>query len=223
MALNAGPDSLIFQISAAEVKPLAAVGTVSGVAISFVSGSVGPGSALLAYTNNLTALRFRAPGSASFGEYVEVSGGGDYIVADGENRSKYIRVTVTPAKLPESDSQSLVFIQEMNDNSAGGTPATAAQAAAGQVLDYFIDIYNQSNFPAQAIVAWIDPLAGSEFQISNDNATWVSPKTEAVGISIANIAPAGTGVLYIRRTIAAGAAADPDLLSVFRCSYTAKP
>jgi hypothetical protein len=226
MGLTTGADALIFKISSAEVRQLNAVGTIPGVAVTFVSGQVATGTALLAYTldaEGVSFLQFRAPGSSMLGEFVSMLADGSYLIADGEDRSKYIRVTVVLAKLPASSAQSLIYLADAYDQGPAGTMATAGQASAGQVLDYSIDLYNQSARTLEHITAWIDPRHVDLYQISNDNATWTAPQTRAAGITIANIAPAGTGTLYIRRTIAAGAVADPDLLAVFKLAFAGGP
>lgn len=226
MPLAAGADALVFRISAAEVRSLNAVGTVNGVAITFVSGAIGPGVGLLSYLKDaegLSFLQFRAPGSSMFGEFVALTADGSYLVSDGEERGKYIRVTVDISKLPAANTTAAIYLADVFDQDVAGAPATAGQAAAGQTLDYEIELYNQSNRALEHVTAWMLPQYVAGFAIGSDGISYSSPVTQATGIALANIAAGASGTLYIRRTLAAGAKADPDLLAVFKVAFVGGP
>ncbi|HUU97011.1 MAG TPA: hypothetical protein VM487_14825, partial [Phycisphaerae bacterium] len=68
------------------------------------------------------------------------------------------------------------------------------------------------------IRVWLDP-AVSGLEISHDDVTYVSPTTEANALELGDLAPSGTATLYLRRTIAAEAEADPKVLNHLRHSF----
>jgi len=83
---------------------------------------------------------------------------------------------------------------------------------------YTVTLQNDSNVTLSRLVVWID--ASTEgLKISDDGAAWVSPTTEAAGLSLPDLLPGATDTLHIRRTVAAGAASDPDVLNLLQFRF----
>lgn len=145
-------------ISGTEVKSLYAVGTVDGVAVLRVAGANGPGTAVISYDGDgagNSRLAWRAPGSVTFGTWVDVSVDGDYLLDDGEDPRKWARVTVYGDYLPAAAAQASVYLADVFNNAIGSDDVTAAEAAAGSVETRTVSVTNASSVRADDVRAWI--------------------------------------------------------------------
>ncbi|MEK6532110.1 MAG: hypothetical protein AABZ23_06440 [Deltaproteobacteria bacterium] len=78
--------------------------SITGVIIYHVSASNGAGTGRLDYVSTTKVLRWKAPGSATWGASVIIDDDGRYDIYDGADTTKYARVVVTAASLPPSTS-----------------------------------------------------------------------------------------------------------------------
>ncbi len=214
---NTGPDALVFTLAGTDLVFEYSLGTIPGVIVIFAAGRNGAGAGMLAYLADGT-LQYRAPGSDTFGKPVDVSVGGAWIVCDGEDVDKFLRVTVVPAKLPPHAFSAQVLMQVAADNGLGGADVDAAAAAAGQITSWAIGVRNASTKGVHRLLLWIrSGITG--YEISPDNATWTAPTSEGTALALGSIAAGATSLFYLRRTIAAGAPANIELPSLFDCSF----
>lgn len=216
-------DGLRWKISGAEVKSLAGVGTVPGIAVLHVAGRNGPGIGILRLTGAGQLAAWRAPGSAVFGSTVRIASDGAYLVEDGEDLSKYLRIQVYRDFLPAGgEADSRVYIQDVYDNGLSSDEVSAAEATAGLVETVTLALANDGPNAARDVKIWLEMVEGFErLEISLDNVSFYRPWHEghAQALSVATIAAGGSQAVYLRRTIGAGAAADPDILNVLRCAW----
>jgi len=212
-------DAIRMEISGVETPQLHHAGTLDGVAIAFVAGRNGPGTGYLASDSSGTSVAWKAPGSSSYGTYIDVSAGGSFVLEDGDDPDCYVRVTVTASRLPESIDEARVLLMDRYGNGVSHDDVTAGEAAAGDVTTHTITLTNDSNVSVSHVKAWLD-AAVSGLEISNDGASWASATTEATGIDIDDIpGNGGTKTLHLRRTIGAGAPADADVLNHIHLAF----
>ena len=94
MIAFAGPDALLIEESAVEVTHLHLIGTIPGVIPLLAAARNGPGSAMLQSTGDGTYIQWRAPGSMTSGTAILCATDGNYLLRDGEDANKWLRVQV---------------------------------------------------------------------------------------------------------------------------------
>lgn len=111
-----------------------------------------------------------------------------------------------------------VFIKDVYNNAVGHDDVTAGEASAGDVTGYTITLANDSGSNLTQVKSWLDPTT-ENIEISANNSDWFSPIVEDSAVDFADI-PANSSIsFYMRRTIAAGAGSDPDVLNIVHFSY----
>jgi len=208
-------DALRLSVSGTETEHFAVAGTIPGVQITAAAGRNGAGVGRL--RNIGATLYWQAPGSNDYGPGVITASDGTYLLEDGEDRDAWLRVSVTTAYLLDF-AEAAVNLDVLTGNHIADADVTAAEAAGGDVHTYTITLTNASTFALSQLVVWIDPDT-SGLEISDDGAAWVSPTTEAAGLALPNLSPSATDTLHIRRTIAAGAEADPNVLNHLHLAF----
>ena len=187
--------------------PLDLLGTVPGVQISDVAGRNGLGVGRLR-VDAAGKLAWQAPGSDTFGTAVDVSAGGTFDVADGDDADRWLEATVTAAELPGELVESEVRLSEQFNNAVADDDVTAAEASAGNVHSWSFNLANRDATNPKTLAVWLDVYTAQFIEISDDNLAWVAPTTEAAGLAL-TLPAAGAVTLYLRRTIAAGAPSSP--------------
>ncbi len=211
-------DALRLEVSTVEIQPLAAVNTIPGVVILFAAGRNSPGMGRIRSTGEGTLLSWQAPGSDTFGTSLDCSIDGTYVLEDGEDPDKYIRIEVYGDYLRPGPIESRVFLDDLYDNGAVDDDVTAGEAAAGDLATYTITLENASGYILSGIVVWLD-YPSADLEISDDGAAWVSPTSEDSGLAFPDLAVGGTHTLHLRRTITAGASSDPAVLNLFHLGF----
>lgn len=223
-------DALWFvrQANTFEVVPFDVLRTIPGVVITHVAGENGVGTGTLRATGDGTLLSWRAPGSSTFGASVWVGGAVEhtsgtapaYALEDGENLDAYIRVGIYSQFLTAGAASSKVYLVGNYNNEIGNDDVTAAEATAGDVASYAFRISNKdTDTTLTRLRVWLDAANSSGLKISDDDATWVNPTTEAAALELPDLAPSSLDTVYIQRTISAGAIADPEVLNVLHLSH----
>lgn len=210
-----GGDALRFTVAGTEVQHLEAFGTVSGVVIESASATNGPGTGMVrnrGLVNGTAKLSWKAPGSSAFGDDVPVSADGSHLLLDGDDLDKWVRVGVTTTFLTASEEMNEVLLRDVFENEIGDADVTAAEASAGDVKTYTVDMKNVGTVALSAIVVWID-AAVTGIEISDDGIVWVSPTTEATGLKFPDLSAGATDTLHLRRTIAASSPSDDGVLN----------
>lgn len=205
------------RLDAATVPMLRAVGTIPGVAILHAAGRNGPGIGLIA-SDSSGRLRWRAPGSASFGPEVEPVADGQYVLEDGADRDKFVRVQTYSAFMINSMSDA-VYLDELYGTPIAAADIDAADASTGKTENFVIPMFNDGNVIMSNIVAWLDPSA-VDLEISDDpGGPWITGTTEATGFSFGDIPVSGARGMILRRTIGAASPADPDVLNLVHVAF----
>ena len=162
-------------------------------------------------------LTWTAP-SGSAGPEVAVASDGSYMLEDGGDPDKWLRVQVYNAQLEVDPRSVQVDLVDVYDNGLAADDVTAAEASAGSTETYQITVANDSANPAKLVTFWLD-AAVVDLEISDDGAAWVSPTTEATGLVLGTIAAAGTDILHLRRVIGAAEGSDPKVLNHLHYSF----
>jgi hypothetical protein len=121
----------------ASAPPLAS--GIAGVTINFVLPLNGTGTGSLRFTAAGTTLEWRAPGSGTYGTAINVSGGGNFTLADGATPGKTIQVAVVPGSLPGGDATVGPTVDAPGDVALNGlnhptTNPTGQVSVAGQLV-----------------------------------------------------------------------------------------
>jgi len=205
-----GNDALKIKVSSTETVHLAALGTVPGVVPLLAAAANGPGTAAIRSTS--TSLSYRAPGSNTFGLPVDDTTDGTFVLHDGEDRSKWLRVQIYADHILPTRIQSDVFLIDTFNNDVSSDDVSSAEATAGDIETHSVTLENVSGDTLTQITFWLDSLT-KNIEISDDNVTFVAPTTKATGLQFAGLTPGATATLYIKRTITAGAESDPNILT----------
>lgn len=210
-------DAIRAELSGTEVQHLLIVGTLPGVSPQLAAGRNGPGEGALRLTGAAgNEIAWRAPGSATFGEPVLCSSDGAVLLEDGEDANKWLRAYVYTSFLQGSGEATVYLRQAFNE--LAGDDVTAGEATAGDVATFQVTLVNDSPMTVLDLTAWLDPSA-TGLELSDDGVSFSTPTTEGAGLTWASVAPATNETLYVRRTVSAGAAADPDLLNLIQLSW----
>jgi hypothetical protein len=212
-----GPDAMRVSASSVDVIHLRAGGAPAGCEVVAVAARTGAGIGVL--RNVGVALQWKAPGSSLFGAAVSVPSDDTYLVRDGDDADKWVRVQVFTAFLA-GPSRADVELWETWNNAVASDDVDASEASAGDVEAYSVDLDNDGNAPLHNVVAWIDAaVSGIDISLSGAG-PWVAPTNEATGLAIPDLAVGGSDTLHVRRTIGAGASADPAVETLLHFAYT---
>ncbi len=214
-----GPDSLRIESSTVEVTHLNVIGTIPGVIPLLAAARNGPGVARLSSSGDGQTLHWRAPGSTTYGVGIRCLVDGDYLLQDGEDRGKWLRVTVDVSELASGARETVVELSDVFGNPIATDDLTAGEATAGDVETYTVDLENQGNSILSWLTIWIDSGVSS-IEISDDSGgPWVTPKSETTGLVLPDLLPGVTDTLHVRRTIAAAAGSDGSVLTYLHTKY----
>lgn len=208
-------------LAVAEFDVLRAVRTLCGAAIVRVGGANGPGRGYLMGDATGTRLRWRAPRSTAAGEWVRVDADGTYVLLDGEDPDRWIEVQVVATALRPAAWVEPIELAEVYGSPPAIEDLDAAQAAAGRVSQTTLTLSAPAGLALANTTAWLDPHDAATYELSWDGTAWHAPHSEAEALATlgTQTIPAGGSVaLYVRRTIAAGAAATPRRLVVLHAS-----
>jgi len=212
-----GVGSLRIESAGIELHSLVPAGTVAGVAILHAAGRNGPGLGRLRVSAAGDTIQWRAPGSATWGAAVAIPVSDAYLLSDGADPNKWLRVQVWTDHVIAAD-EAVVALRDVFNNGLGHLDVTANQAAAGDVALWELTLRNIGSHAIVALIAWLDP-ATPGLEISANGITWQSPTGQATAMPLADLAPAAAATLYLRRTIAALAAFDSDVLNHLHFSF----
>jgi len=211
-------DALRLSVASAEVRHLTAVGTVPGVVIAAVAARNGEGTGRLRCDGD--ELQWQAPGSSTWGDvqFVDAVNDAEYLLEDGEDRNKWIRVDVYPDYLPDGAAEVGVTLTDVRENGISNDDVTASEAAAGDVTTHTVTVENVGTVTLSQIQVWLaSGVTGLE--ISDDGSTWVSPASEASALALPDLAAGDTDTLHLRRTISASADSDAGVVNHLGLSF----
>lgn len=211
-------DALRLELDSVEVEHLVPIGTIPGVAVLAAAARNAPGSGTVRSSGDGSLLSWKAPGSSSFGPDVEAAADGDYLLEDGEDPSKWLRVQVWRQYLVPGAAEATVSLRDLYNNAAGHDDVTAAEAQAGDVETYTITMKNEGTLTLSQIKVWLD-AATDDLEISENGSSWVNPTSEAAALEFPDLVAGGTDLLHLRRTITGGADPDPNVLNHLHLSF----
>lgn len=185
-----------------ETGYLKAVGTIPGVAPIAAAGLCGAGIAAISSRNDGYDLCFRAPDSELFGPLVRAESDGDYLLEDGEDKNKWLRVKVRSAFLAVTPQQSRVFLR-LED----GEMVTTKQISSVNTLN--LQIQNVSAQPLLGVRVW-SPTPDTTFNLTGVD---VAAADEDNSLLIGNMAVGGVKDLGMTLTVPGGA--DPEAAALF--------
>lgn len=222
MAFAAGTrgDALRLQVASVDQTFLTPVGAIPGVAVLAVAGRNGPGMARLRCDVDGHSLRWRAPGSASYGLPQTITTDGQYVLEDGDDLDKWARVAVYTAFLPPKGSESVVLLGDVYGNGVSSDDVDAGEALAGDIEVYTVSMKNIGAMALANVRVWVDQNT-TGIEISSDGANWFTPVYEShVDVrSWSSIAAGASQTLSVRRTISASSSSDPDILTVLHFAW----
>lgn len=156
MQTGYGPDALRLQDGGADSPSLHSVGIIPGVWVTEPGGGNQEGTGTIRNTgSNGRLLSYKGPDSDTWGPEIHVTQDGEYVLMDGENFSKYIRVQVSVDKLEYSDAATDTPEETY---ATGESPSTAEVTPADQIsasisttyytkseIDALIDSYERTD------------------------------------------------------------------------------
>ena len=143
---------------------------------------------------------------------------GDYLLRDGDDTNKWLRVTVDVSELADGSREAQIELTDVFGNPIASDDVTSSQAAAGNIETYTLTLENQSNTILSQLGIWIDP-AVVNIEIADDGATWVTPTSKSAALQLPDLLPGVQDTLHVRRTITAGADLEAGLLTFLHFSY----
>ena len=211
-------DMLRIEIDSIDVRHLSAVGAIPGVVPLLAAARNGPGLGSLLSTGS-TQLQWRAPGSRTFGGAVDCSADGEYVLCDGEDSDKWIRVDVLGDWLI-AGSQSQVALSDRYNNGISGDDVIDTEALSGGQADYQLTLRNVSEDEAiWNLSIWMDSESDARTQISLDGESFSSPASIGESLVIASIGIGEMATLYVRRTVPAESVSTPKQLVHFHFDF----
>lgn len=211
-------DALRLTLSSVELLYLDHLGTIDGVKILVAAAMNGPGTGRLRSQGDGTLISWRAPGSTLFGTAVPCAVDGTYLLEDGSDRSKWVRVQVFATYLVTRATAAQVTLTERFGVGLADDDVTAAEASAGNTETYELVMSNDSPHALRDVKVWIDATV-VDLEISDDGAAWVSPTTEAAALSFPDLPAGGTDTLHVRRTIGASEPSAASARNAVHSSY----
>jgi hypothetical protein len=206
-----GADALKIEPSGVLLESLQRLGEVPGVVIDRIAGRNGEGIGELTCIGADKGVGWKAPGSSRFGAAVVAAADGFYLLEDGEDASKWVRVYVYRDYLITGRT-ARVYLKDRYENRLGYDDITAGEATAGDVSSWTLELYNAGASTFHQFRVWID-AAVSGLDISDDGASWVAPTTKETALELPDLGAGLADMLHLRRTIVAGAVADPKVLN----------
>ena len=211
-------DALRLKVAAVELQHLAVVGAIPGVIPYLAAARNGPGTARIRSTGDGSVLSYRAPGSATWGSPMSAAVDGEYLLCDGEDADKWLRITVDVSFLTSGPAEARVLLTRLYDVGVADDDVTAAEASAGDVATYTITLENTSTVTLSHLRIWLDPTT-YWLEISDDGATWVTPASVAAALALPDLAAGATDTLHLRRTLPAGSPPEPSILNQIHLSF----
>ena len=208
---------------ASYIQHLAVSGTLPGVTIAAVGGRCGTGAGALVAFGDGERIAWRAPGSSTFGADVKFGGDSTRYLLDGDDPDAWIQITVDVSELPDGPQSAQIMLADRFGGEIAGADVTQSEASVGNIGTTALTLANEGLDTITTLAVWIDASYANGLEISWDTITWHTPTNEADAIATMGYAPslaaAASQTLTVRRTITAGAAADPRVPVVLHASF----
>jgi len=226
-AANVHGDGLHLQLSGADVNFLAATCRMPGIIVLAAAARNGPGTGrIFAVTvgGNSGQLSWQAPGSPLAGAIVDCAIDGGYLLEDGADPSRWIRVSVYNAYLSATGNGAVMLADTYNSlGQIGGDDVTAANASSGVAETTTFTLKNLTPSIITGVKLWLDStVAGfASLSVSSDGANYYQPASAAdpAALTWSSIAGGASVNLYVKRTIAANSVYNPRVLNAINFSW----
>ncbi len=152
-----GADSIRVEVSSVESLSVKTAGTLYGVAVLAVGGRNGTGTGYIRSKLDGTYLSWKAPGSSTWGNDVHALADGTYLLKDGEDIDKYVRVQAYADFLKPNPAEAAVHIVDRYANGVGHDDVTAGEATSGDTEDYSITLANDNYVGINNLKVWLKP------------------------------------------------------------------
>jgi len=209
-------DALRIQQSSADLLSMKTVGTLAGIVVLCAAARNGPGLGFLESTPD--GITWTAPGSSTPGQPQDAWAGGTFLIEDGEDASKWLRVQTYAGYLPTSSAQQITILDAYN--ALGPTDVSAANASAGITETNQYQLKNVSANTITSVLLWID-AAVIDISVSQDGTNYYTPTSnvDAHVMSWASIASGATVTLWVKRIIPSSSTFDPSILNLFQYQW----
>jgi hypothetical protein len=186
-------DSVRLQLSGSDVVSMRVAGALPGVVVLFASAQNGVGEGILSASAG--GLSWQAPFSEQPGATVPIPTDGVYMLEDNLNPSAWVRVQAYVDYLPTSGAATIEI---------GDSYSPAALVAGGDV-----------SAGVTALTLWIDPFT-TGITVSSDGTNFYDPTSQSDPNALvwATLAAGASVNVWVRRTIAADSAFNPQVLNV---------
>lgn len=188
---------------------LKCVGTIPGVAPIAAAGICGEGLAAIASHDDGTALCFRAPGSQTFGPTVAAGVDGDYLLEDGEDKNKWLRVKARAAFLSPTPQEARVFLRIEDSEMVPG-------ATIGGAVNLNLQLQNVSSKKVENVRVW-SPTSGVTFNVFG--AGDIVAASEATSFLIGAMLAGGVQDLGMILTVPGGTSPNPAAPAELRAKW----
>lgn len=194
------------------------VGAIPGVVVVQVSGRNGPGAGTLFASAG--GLSWQAPGSSTPGAIVAIPSDATYMLEDGEDSSKWIRVQTYGDEGWLSQTAAGTIDIADSYNVYGIDDVSAANAASGHTETVTFNLKNVWSHTVQNVRMWLDP-AVVDLTISSDGTNFFDPtsETDVHVLSWASIAAGSSVTVTVKRIIPASTGSFPSVLNFIQFSW----
>ncbi len=224
--VSSGADGLRYRIDEEDLEPMKQIGAPAGARVAAAAGLAGPGAGRLRVCGEEDFgdppggyVQFQAPGSATFGQPVPVPASGEYLAEDGEDTDRWLRVIVYRDYV-QNVGEVRLELADRYANGVGGADVDAGDAAAGQEVEYTIELKNIGMTDLLDLRAWLGADV-THLEIGTDGVDYYSPDAEDHGDVLVwdRLEPLARETLYLKRTLPADSEADPAVLTLLHFGW----
>lgn len=213
-------DSLHLQLAGVSVVSLAAPNVnLAGVVIQEAAGRNTPGQGTLTLNNG--SMSWQADNSTTNGTAASVGAGGVFVLEDGADISRWIRVQTLATYLPTAAQATVATADSYNPVGLGDV--VAAMAATGGTLTTEFTIKNVGTASLTGGLLWIDTTGSGAtvLTVSTDGTNFYAPSSATDSHAMTfSLAASSSANLWLKRIIAASTPASPAQLNILQASWT---
>jgi hypothetical protein len=210
-------DGLRLELSAAEIVSLRTSGTLPGVVVLAAAARNGPGTGRL--TASSQGIAWMAPGSTQSGTPVATPIDGAYLLEDGSDASKWVRVQVYAEWLGKSGGALVQLKDWYNALGPADVPAADALAGATETTEY--QLVNLTGNAIVSAILWLDSACAPGISVSQDGTNFFTPSSsvDPNALAWASIAAGASVNLWVKRVISATSASNPRILNALQWAW----
>jgi hypothetical protein len=183
---------------------------LAGIVVLSAAAANGTGQGTINVTP--AGLTWQAPHSGTPGTPQACRPDGEYLLIDGEDESKFIKVAVYNDYLPATGGAPVLISDTFN--AFGPDDVTASQASSGNTSVATFTFANVSGNAIVKLTAWLSPFV-SGVTISSDGVNFYDPVSsgDADALQWPSVGLASNVPIYLKRVISAGTASMASILN----------